>query len=58
VQPATTPPISELGPDAFVELPGEDVFTSTVLKKKCTIKALLLDQVFLCLFLLIQSPKT
>lgn len=45
--PAIAPPISELGPDAFLELPVEATFTSSILKKKCPIKALLLDQSFL-----------
>lgn len=45
--PATALPISELGPDAYLELPAEDIFTHSISKKKGPIKALLLDQSFL-----------
>ncbi|KAJ7524400.1 hypothetical protein O6H91_17G003400 [Diphasiastrum complanatum] len=42
--PAASPPVSELGPDAFLELPREDHFYNIFTKKKMAIKALLLDQ--------------
>ncbi|KAH7388260.1 hypothetical protein KP509_16G066600 [Ceratopteris richardii] len=45
--PTSVPPISELGPDAYLELPLEPTFASNVLKKKGPIKALLMDQSFL-----------
>eukprot|EP00250_Pteridium_aquilinum_P009428 c18662_g1_i1 orf=62-1495(+) len=45
--PVVAPPISQLGPDAFLELPVEATFMSSILKKRCPIKALLLDQSFL-----------
>lgn len=45
--PLTAPPVSELGPDAYLELPLESNFVSSISKKKCPIKALLLDQNFI-----------
>lgn len=45
--PISVPPISELGPDAFLALPAQPTFASSILKRKCPIKALLLDQSFL-----------
>ncbi|MCO5548418.1 hypothetical protein L7F22_001874 [Adiantum nelumboides] len=44
--PIAAPPISELGPDAFLELPVEPTFINSILKKRCPIKALLMDQSF------------
>lgn len=44
-QPASLPPISELGPDALLEPMTVDELVSAVSKKKIGIKALLLDQV-------------
>ncbi|MCO5609628.1 hypothetical protein L7F22_063858 [Adiantum nelumboides] len=44
--PIAAPPISELGPDAFLELPVEPTFINGILKKRCPIKALLMDQSF------------
>ncbi|KAI5063967.1 hypothetical protein GOP47_0020637 [Adiantum capillus-veneris] len=45
--PIAAPPISELGPDAFLELPLETTFMRSILKKRCPIKALIMDQNFL-----------
>lgn len=45
VQPASMPPISELGPDALFEPMTVDEFVESLSKKKTAIKALLLDQV-------------
>lgn len=45
VQPASVPPISELGPDALLEPMTVDEFIKSLSKKKIGIKALLLDQV-------------
>lgn len=45
VQPASVPPISELGPDALLEIKTADEFIESLSKKKTVIKALLLDQV-------------
>lgn len=45
MQPKSSPPISELGPDAYLELLSEDEFAASVGSKKGSIKALLLDQV-------------
>ncbi|KAI5057441.1 hypothetical protein GOP47_0027456 [Adiantum capillus-veneris] len=44
--PIAAPPISELGPDAFLELPAETTFMSSILKKRCPVKALIMDQVW------------
>ncbi|KAI4331193.1 hypothetical protein MLD38_029403 [Melastoma candidum] len=44
--PALAPPISDLGPDALLELMTIDEFTEALSKKKIGIKALLLDQGF------------
>lgn len=51
LQPAKEPPISELGLDAYLELPSAKDFTEALKTKKGAIKALLLDQV------LNSSPK-
>uniref|UniRef100_A0A7I4CKH0 Formamidopyrimidine-DNA glycosylase catalytic domain-containing protein n=1 Tax=Physcomitrium patens TaxID=3218 RepID=A0A7I4CKH0_PHYPA len=45
--PAKEPPISELGLDAYLELPSAKDFTEALKTKKGAIKALLLDQSFL-----------
>ncbi|KAK9066065.1 hypothetical protein SSX86_015467 [Deinandra increscens subsp. villosa] len=45
--PAIVPPISELGPDALLELMAEDELFKSLSKKKIAIKALLLDQSFI-----------
>ncbi|XP_024529867.1 formamidopyrimidine-DNA glycosylase isoform X4 [Selaginella moellendorffii] len=45
--PRLSPPISELGPDAYTELPDETTFADSVAKKKTAIKAVLLDQSFI-----------
>jgi formamidopyrimidine-DNA glycosylase len=45
VQPASKPPISELGPDALLEPMTVDELHGSLSKKKVAIKALLLDQV-------------
>lgn len=45
--PASVPPISELGPDALLEPMTEDVFFKALSKKKISIKTLLLDQSFI-----------
>lgn len=45
VQPQSVPPISELGPDALLELMPVDEFVESLSKKKIAIKAILLDQV-------------
>ena len=45
VQPASMPPISELGPDALLEPMTIDEFVKSLSKKKIAIKTLLLDQV-------------
>lgn len=50
VQPASAPPISELGPDALLELMTVDDFFNSLHKKKIAIKALLLDQVMIISF--------
>ncbi|GMH12597.1 hypothetical protein Nepgr_014438 [Nepenthes gracilis] len=42
--PASVPPISELGPDALLEPMSVDELYSSLRKKKLGIKALLLDQ--------------
>ncbi|KAJ1395140.1 MutM-like, N-terminal, partial [Sesbania bispinosa] len=42
--PTSVPPISELGPDALLELMTLEEFTECLHKKKTEIKALLLDQ--------------
>ncbi|KAJ6389627.1 hypothetical protein OIU77_027866 [Salix suchowensis] len=44
--PASKPPISELGPDALLELMTVDELHGSLSKKKIAIKALLLDQSF------------
>ncbi|KNC96931.1 formamidopyrimidine-DNA glycosylase [Spizellomyces punctatus DAOM BR117] len=44
--PLLHPPISELGFDPLLSMPDLDVFSETVRKRKCPIKALLLDQAF------------
>lgn len=45
MQPASMPPISELGPDALLEPMTIDEFVKSLSKKKLAIKTLLLDQV-------------
>lgn len=45
LQPATVPPISELGPDALLEPMTIDEFINSLSNRKTSIKALLLDQV-------------
>ncbi|CAM8964913.1 unnamed protein product [Rhodiola kirilowii] len=45
--PVSVPPISELGPDAFLEPMNLDDFFNLLSKKKIAIKALLLDQKFI-----------
>ncbi|OUZ99842.1 NatC N(alpha)-terminal acetyltransferase [Macleaya cordata] len=45
--PASNPPISELGPDALLEPMTIDEFMESVKKKKIAIKPLLLDQSFM-----------
>ncbi|GAB4842104.1 Formamidopyrimidine-DNA glycosylase [Ancistrocladus abbreviatus] len=45
--PASLPPISELGPDALLELMNVDELFNALSKKKIGIKALLLDQSFI-----------
>ncbi|KAK3011468.1 hypothetical protein RJ639_012766 [Escallonia herrerae] len=45
--PASVPPISELGPDAFLEPMTIDEFVNSLSKKKIGIKALLLDQSYI-----------
>ncbi|XP_010250229.1 PREDICTED: formamidopyrimidine-DNA glycosylase isoform X4 [Nelumbo nucifera] len=45
--PASVPPISELGPDALLEPMTVDEFVDSLSKKKITIKALLLDQSYI-----------
>ncbi|KAK4837750.1 hypothetical protein QYF36_008170 [Acer negundo] len=45
--PASLPPISELGPDALLEPMTVDEFTKSLSKKKLAIKALLLDQSYI-----------
>ncbi|XP_042389447.1 formamidopyrimidine-DNA glycosylase-like isoform X4 [Zingiber officinale] len=45
--PQSVPPISELGPDALLELVPVDEFVESLSKKKIAIKALLLDQGFI-----------
>ncbi|GAB2216760.1 hypothetical protein Droror1_Dr00024539 [Drosera rotundifolia] len=45
--PASVPPISELGPDALLELWAVDELHESLRKRKIGIKALLLDQGFL-----------
>ncbi|KAL8226130.1 hypothetical protein R6Q57_018687 [Mikania cordata] len=45
--PATMPPISELGPDALLEAMSEDELFKALSKKKTAIKALLLNQSFI-----------
>ncbi|KAH7883923.1 DNA glycosylase/AP lyase [Phlebopus sp. FC_14] len=44
--PLTEPPISELGFDPVLSMPSLENFQSSVLKRTCPIKALLLDQSF------------
>jgi len=44
--PLTEAPISELGFDPILSMPSLEDFTSSVLKRSCPIKALLLDQTF------------
>ncbi|GLB36541.1 putative formamidopyrimidine-DNA glycosylase H2TH domain [Lyophyllum shimeji] len=44
--PLTEPPISELGFDPILSMPTLDDFSTSVLKRSCPIKALLLDQTF------------
>ncbi|TPX66884.1 hypothetical protein SpCBS45565_g04173 [Spizellomyces sp. 'palustris'] len=44
--PLQHPPISELGFDPLLSMPDLDVFSETVRRRKCPIKALLLDQAF------------
>lgn len=45
--PASAPPISELGPDALLEPMTEDELFKSLSKKKIGIKALILDQSFI-----------
>ncbi|KAL5823333.1 hypothetical protein ACOSQ3_021312 [Xanthoceras sorbifolium] len=45
--PASVPPISELGPDALLEPMTVDEFTESLSKRKIAIKALLLDQSYI-----------
>ena len=45
--PEKSPPISELGPDAFLEPPSVEELHEMLLKRKRAIKAVLLDQSFL-----------
>ncbi|PON90064.1 Formamidopyrimidine-DNA glycosylase [Trema orientale] len=45
--PASVPPISELGPDALLEPMTLDDFVASLSKKKIAIKALLLDQSYI-----------
>ena len=45
--PAAAPPISKLGPDAFLELPTLEGFSELMLKQRRTLKAVLLDQAVL-----------
>ncbi|WJZ94871.1 hypothetical protein VitviT2T_013696 [Vitis vinifera] len=45
--PASVPPISELGPDALLEPMTIDEFIKSLSKKKIAIKALLLDQSYI-----------
>lgn len=45
MQPASVPPISELGPDALLEPRTVEELTAALSKKKIAIKTLLLDQV-------------
>jgi len=44
--PLTEPPISTLGFDPLISKPSRDEYASLVVKRKCPIKALLLDQSF------------
>ncbi|EMD41422.1 hypothetical protein CERSUDRAFT_89989 [Gelatoporia subvermispora B] len=44
--PLTEPPISTLGFDPIISMPDLEVFTKSVRKRTCPIKALLLDQSF------------
>ncbi|TFK30701.1 AtMMH-1 [Coprinopsis marcescibilis] len=44
--PAEEPPISELGFDPILSMPLIDTFSTSVIKRSCPIKALLLDQSF------------
>ncbi|EPQ61047.1 hypothetical protein GLOTRDRAFT_135611 [Gloeophyllum trabeum ATCC 11539] len=44
--PLTEPPISTLGFDPVLSMPSLDSLTPLVTKRRCTIKALLLDQTF------------
>lgn len=46
-QPASVPPISELGPDALLAPMTVDELAEALSKKKIAIKTLLLDQVFI-----------
>ncbi|KAM7480322.1 hypothetical protein LguiA_028535 [Lonicera macranthoides] len=45
--PASVPPISELGPDALLEPMSVDEFVNSLSKKKVGIKAILLDQSYI-----------
>ncbi|MEM9418406.1 MAG: DNA-formamidopyrimidine glycosylase family protein [Planctomycetota bacterium] len=45
--PLNEPPLSELGPDAWLELPGHAWWTEQLARRKPPIKALLLNQSFL-----------
>ncbi|CAN6449856.1 unnamed protein product [Victoria cruziana] len=45
--PASVPPISQLGPDALLEPMSLDEFADSLNKKKIAIKALLLDQAYI-----------
>ena len=46
ISPLTEPPISSLGFDPLLSMPSLDEYTHKVEKRKCPIKALLLDQSF------------
>lgn len=45
LQPSKVPPISELGSDAYLELPSAKELIEAFKPKKGSVKALLLDQV-------------
>lgn len=45
-EPLNEPPISELGFDPILSMPDFEDFAALVRKRKCPVKALLLDQSF------------
>jgi len=45
LQPSEVPPISELGFDAYFELPSAETLIEAFKPRKASVKALLLDQV-------------